>query len=117
MLRTKIKYENQQRAITPKKDGQSYDSCALHFSLMRSIHLCSFKLTPEIVFELCSGQKCGLRTDRPTSAKQYTPASSKEGIINVSEKLKFVFKQIENTVGKGENAGYHNVFKSLLFQV
>ena len=47
-----------------KYDGQSYGSCALHFSLMRSLHLCSFKMIPEILFGLCSGQKCGLRTDR-----------------------------------------------------
>ena len=33
---------------------------------MRSIHLCSFKVIPEILFELCPGQKCGLRTDRLT---------------------------------------------------
>ena len=39
-------------------------------------------MIPEILFELCSGQKCGLRTDRWTSAKQYTPASSKGGIIS-----------------------------------
>ena len=37
-------------------------------------------MIPEIFFELCSGQKCGLQTDQPTSAKQYTPASSKGGI-------------------------------------
>ena len=33
-------------------DGQSYGTCALHFSLMRSIHLCSFKMIPEILLEL-----------------------------------------------------------------
>ena len=48
---------------------------------MTSIHLCSFKTIPEILFDLCSGQKCGRRT----SAKQYIPTSSKGGgggIIN-----------------------------------
>ena len=35
--------------------------------------------------------------------------------INVTEKLKFVLRREENIVGKGENAGYHNVFKWLLF--
>ena len=40
--------------------------------------------------------------------------------INVTETLKFVLRKAENTVGKGENAGYqyfllsYNVFKSLL---
>ena len=27
--------------------------------------------------------------------------------INVTEKLKFVLRRIENSMGKGENAGYH----------
>ena len=30
--------------------------------------------------------------------------------INVTEKLKFVLRRVENTVGKGENAGYHSIF-------
>ena len=39
--------------------------------------------------------------------------------INVSEKLKFVSRRVENIVRKGENAGYQhfllfNVFKGLL---
>ena len=40
--------------------------------------------------------------------------------INVPEKLKFALGRVENTVGKGENAGYqhlsfsHNVFKRVL---
>lgn len=34
-------------------------SCALHFSLMRSIHLWNFKLLDETVLEKCSRQKCG----------------------------------------------------------
>ena len=49
-------------------------------------------MIPEILFELCSGQKCGLRTDRrtdrPTSAKQYTPAFSKGGIIILTNKVR-----------------------------
>ena len=42
--------------------------------------------------------------------------------INVTEKLKFALGRVENSVVKGENAGYkhfllfHNVFKRLLFQ-
>ena len=40
-----------------------------------------------------------------------------EDRINVNEKLKFCLERVENIVGKGENAGYHNVFKSSLFQV
>ena len=94
MLRTKLSLKINKGQLLHKYDGQSYDPCALHFSLMGSIHLCSFKMIPEILFELCSRQKCGLQTDRPTerptdrptSAKQYTPSSSKGGggIINNS---------------------------------
>ena len=36
--------------------------------------------------------------------------------INVREKLKFVLGNTENSMGKGENAGSHNVFKRLLSQ-
>ena len=36
--------------------------------------------------------------------------------INVREQLKFVLGSMENRVGKGENAGYHNVFKRLFSQ-
>ena len=36
--------------------------------------------------------------------------------IHVTEKLKLVLERLENIVGKGENAGYHNVFKRLLRQ-
>ena len=35
----------------------------------------------------------------------------------VTEKLKFVLEKVENIVGKGENAGNHNVFKRILFRV
>ena len=31
--------------------------------------------------------------------------------INVTEKLKFVLGRVENTVGKGENAGYPQCFQ------
>ena len=34
--------------------------------------------------------------------------------INVTEKLEFVIGRVENSMGKGENAGYHNIFKRLL---
>ena len=33
-----------------------------------------------------------------------------ENKINVIEKLEFVLERIKNTMGTGENAGYHNVF-------
>ena len=64
MLRKKNKYENQQRAITPKYNRQSYDSCALHFSLMRSIHLCSVKMIPKILLLLSSGQKLNMKINK-----------------------------------------------------
>ena len=31
-----------------------------------------------------------------------------DGKINVTEKLKFVLRRVENIVGKGENAGYQH---------
>ena len=50
-----------------KYDGQSYDSCALHFSLMRSIHLCSFKMIPEILLSYALDKNVVYRpTDGPT---------------------------------------------------
>ena len=36
--------------------------------------------------------------------------------INVNEKVKFGLGRVEKFVGKGENAGYYNVFKRLPFQ-
>ena len=36
--------------------------------------------------------------------------------IYVTENLKFVVGWVENVMGKGENAGYHNVFKLLFLQ-
>ena len=35
--------------------------------------------------------------------------------INVTENWKFVVGQVENIVGKGEDAGNHSVFKRRLF--
>ena len=35
--------------------------------------------------------------------------------LSVAEKLKFILGWVENIMGKGENAGLHNVFKRLLF--
>ena len=57
MHRTKVKYENKQRAITKKKKAnKSYGSCALHSPLMRSIHPQNFITIASIVLEICSGQ-------------------------------------------------------------
>ena len=39
-----------------------------------------------------------------------------EDKINLTENLKFVLGRVENIVGKGENAGYHSVFKKNFFQ-
>ena len=37
--------------------------------------------------------------------------------INVTEKLKFVLKRVENILGKGENAGYrHFLFSNYVFK-
>ena len=36
--------------------------------------------------------------------------------INVTTSLEVVLGRVENIVRKGENAGYHNFFKKLLFQ-
>ena len=47
-----------------KYDDQHHDSCAMHFYLMRSIHLCSFKMITEILFELCSGQKLSMKINK-----------------------------------------------------
>ena len=57
MHRTKVKYENKQRAITKKKKtNNNYGSCALHSPLMRSIHPQNFITLASIVLEICSGQ-------------------------------------------------------------
>ena len=54
MHRTKVKYENKQRAITEKKANKSYGSCALHSLLMRSIHPQNFITITSIILEICS---------------------------------------------------------------
>ena len=36
--------------------------------------------------------------------------------INASEKCNFLSVRVLNIVGKGENAGYHNVFERFLSQ-
>ena len=35
--------------------------------------------------------------------------------IDLTQKLKFALETVENIVGKGENAGYHFIFKTILF--
>ena len=78
MLQTKIKYENQQRAITPKIWWAElwYLCIALLFN----------EIYPPMRFQddTWNTFRVMLRTkmwstDRPTSAKQYTPTSSKGG--------------------------------------
>ena len=60
MLRTKFKYEKQQRAITQKLSKQELDdSCALHSPWMRSIHPWNFITLARVVLEICSGQRTG----------------------------------------------------------
>ena len=36
--------------------------------------------------------------------------------INAAEKLKSVLRHVENIVKKGENAGFHNVFKTASYK-
>ena len=56
MHRTKVKYENKQRAIIKKKKAnKSYGSCALPSPLKRSIHRQNFIIIASIVLEICSG--------------------------------------------------------------
>ena len=57
MHRTKVKYEINKGQKTKKKANKSYGSCALHSSLMRSIHPQNFITVASIVLEICSGQK------------------------------------------------------------
>ena len=40
---------------------QSYGSCTLHFSSMRSICVWSFKSVPQRLLELCSGQELSMK--------------------------------------------------------
>ena len=64
MHRTKVKYENKQRAITKKKKKKSYDSCAMHSPLMRSIHPQNFITITSIVLEICSGQNSSMKINK-----------------------------------------------------
>ena len=61
MHRTKVKYENKQRAITKKKKNKSYGSCALHSPLMRSIRPQNFITLASLVLEICSGQNSSMK--------------------------------------------------------
>ena len=63
MHRTKVKYENKERAIT-KKANKSHGSCALHSPLMRSIHPQNFITLASIVLEICSGQKSSMKINK-----------------------------------------------------
>jgi hypothetical protein len=47
----------------------SYNSCALHTSWVRSIHLWSFMLISQRLFELCSGQKLSLKITKGNNWK------------------------------------------------
>ena len=65
MPRTKVKYENKQWAITKKKKAKkSYGSCALHSTLMRSIHPQNFITLDSIVLEICSGQNSSMKINK-----------------------------------------------------
>ena len=64
MHRTKVKYENKQRAITKNKANKSYGSCALHSPLMRSIHPQNFIIIASIVLEICSGQNSSMKINK-----------------------------------------------------
>ena len=65
MHRTKIKYENKQRAITKKKEAnKSYGSYALHSPLMRSIHPQNFITLASVGLEICSGQNSSKKLNK-----------------------------------------------------
>ena len=69
MHRTKVKYENKQRAIIKKKKkkkkaNKSYGSCALHPPLMRSIHPQNFITLASIVLEICSRQNSSMKINK-----------------------------------------------------
>ena len=64
MHRTKVKYENKQRAITKKKGNKSYGSCALQSPLMRSIHPQNFITIASIVLEIYSGQNSSMKINK-----------------------------------------------------
>jgi hypothetical protein len=61
---------------------QEEHSCALHFSSLRSIHLWSFKLIPQILFEICSGQKC--RTEGRTEGQTDGRTDGRTKTISIS---------------------------------
>jgi len=50
-----------QGQLLQKYVALSYNYCALHFFLMRSINLWSFIFMPRIVFKLCSGQNSRMK--------------------------------------------------------
>ena len=65
MHRTKVKYENKQRAITKKKKAhKSYGSCALHPPLIRSIDQKDFITIASIILEICSGQNSSMKINK-----------------------------------------------------
>ena len=51
-----------------------------------------------------------------TKDKIFDQSNLKDDKIKVTNKMNFVVGKVENIVGKGENAGYHNVFKRPLCQ-
>ena len=61
MHRTKVNYENKQRAIIKNKANKSYGSCALHSPLMRSIHPQNFITIASTVLEICSRQNSNMK--------------------------------------------------------
>ena len=69
MHRTKVKYENKQRAIIKKKANKSYGSCALHSPLMRSIHPQNFITLANIVLEICSRQNSSMKIKKGNNSK------------------------------------------------
>ena len=66
MHRTKVNYENKQRAITKKKKqtNKSNGSCALHTPLMRSIHPQNFITIAIPVFEICYGKNSSKKLNK-----------------------------------------------------
>ena len=62
---------------------------------------------------------CSLSLDPFPDDKNLTSSKLKafaDDTINVTHMIISVFDGVENIVGKGENAGYHNVLKRLLSQ-
>ena len=79
MHRTKVKFESKQRAITKKKEkkkkkaNKSYGSCALHSTLMRSIHPQNFITIVSTVLEICSGQNSSMKITKGNNSKIKQP--------------------------------------------